>query len=226
MTEKNGGLIVALDCPTRKRIVEVATAVQPYTSMVKVGLEPFIICGPDLVRELIDKGLDVFLDLKIYDIPRTAAAATLSATKLGVKMMTIHASGGRAMIRAVAESTDAHVVAVTMLTSFDDEDALDLGLNNSVKAVAFDWATLAIESGADGVVCSAHELAHMACLSGTRVVPGIRPESWEGVNDDQKRKATPRQAVDAGATWIVVGRPITQSSEPGAAAKALVESSS
>lgn len=224
MSRGRDHLIVALDLPERERIVELATQLREYVAMVKVGLEAYVAHGPDLVRALIDRGLEVFLDLKLHDIPRTAAAAARQASRLGVRLLTIHAAGGAEMIRAVRE--DAHaktqVIAVTMLTSLDDSVVSQLGFRGSVAATARDLGALAMSSGADGLVCSTHELAALRGFGGVRVVPGVRPVGAEA--GDQKRVATPQEAVSAGATWIVVGRPILFAPEPVAMAREIGES--
>jgi orotidine-5'-phosphate decarboxylase len=219
--ENRERLIVALDLPGREEILRTARSLRGEVGMVKVGLEPFTAHGPDLVRELRDQGLGVFLDLKVNDIPRTAAAAVREARKLGATLVTIHALGGAEMVRAaVAEAGDAQIIAVTLLTSIDESTALRLGLGGEVAAAAGRLGELALGAGAHGLVCSALELERLAGLGGRRVVPGIRPAGTAA--HDQKRVATPAQAVAHGATWIVVGRPIVTAGDPVAAARAIV----
>lgn len=215
-------LILALDVPGRQEALDVARALRDEIGLVKVGLEPFVAHGPDLVRELTGMGLGVFLDLKVHDIPRTAAAAIHQATQLGVEMVTVHALGGAEMVRAAvhAASGRTQIVAVTMLTSMDDVAANAIGLGEAVANATLRLGELALGAGADGLVCSALELERLAPLGGKRVVPGIRPRG--AAAGDQKRIATPRDAVAAGATWLVVGRPILGADDRVAAARAIV----
>jgi len=214
-------LIVALDVPERQRALELAHALRTEVAMVKVGLEGFVAHGPELVRALVGDGLAVFLDLKLHDIPRTAARAASEAAKLGATLVTAHASGGTAMLRAARESMPActRLLAVTVLTSLADADALAIGLRDGARQSVLRLGALAMASGADGLVCSAHELAAVASLGGLRVVPGIRPLGV--ARGDQQRTATPREALAAGASYIVVGRPIVEAADPVAAAQAI-----
>ena len=215
-------LIVALDLPERERIVDFAKRLGPEVGMVKIGLEAFIAHGPDLVREIVDAGAKVFLDLKVHDIPRTAAAAVRQASTLGASLLTIHRAGGAEMIRA--SKVEAHngleILAVTVLTSFDEDGLAALGYREGVSGTVRRLAELSLENGADGLVCSSHELELLGDLGGHRVVPGIRPAG--AAHGDQKRVATPSEAVKRGASWIVVGRPIVQSDDPVAASRAIV----
>lgn len=214
-------LIVALDLPSRADALELATRLRNHVGMVKVGLEPFVAHGPGLVLALRDLGLDVFLDLKIHDIPRTAAAAVREAASLGVRMVTVHALGGTSMVAAAVEAAEGmtSIVAVTLLTSMDQAQATEIGLKGELEQAVFRLGKAALVGGADGLVCSAHELACLQSLGGVRVVPGIRPAG--AAAGDQRRVATPAQAMRGGATWIVVGRPIVEASDPQAAAKAI-----
>lgn len=212
-------LIVALDVSGRDEAVDLAARLAPHVGMVKVGLEPFTAHGPELVHALRAGGLDVFLDLKVHDIPRTAAAAVREAVKLEARLVTIHALGGPEMIQAAREAvgdSGTEVIAVTLLTSMDAACAEAIGLGSDVGAAAQSLGEMAMASGAHGLVCSAHELERLSAAGGRRVVPGIRPAG--SAAGDQKRVATPRQAVDAGATWIVVGRPIVRADDPVRAA--------
>ena len=207
-------VIVALDVPERDTTLDLARRLGPEAAMVKVGLEAFVGHGPDLVRAIVNTGTRVFLDLKIHDIPRTAAAAAKQARSLGVHMLTIHAAGGAEMVRAVRDALGGcvHIVAVTMLTSLDDNAARDIGFGQNVGLTAERLARLALGAGADGLVCSAHELERLSPLGGTRVVPGVRPAGAS--HGDQKRVASPADAMRAGASWLVVGRPILDAPDP------------
>ena len=215
-------LIVALDLPKRSEILSMARALIGKVGMVKVGLEAFIAHGPSLVTELKEMGHEIFLDLKVHDIPRTAAAAALQADQLGASLLTVHAAGGEEMIRAAREaaSESLKIVAVTVLTSFDEAGFARVGYKDDIPTSALTLAGVALEAGADAVVCSALELERLAPVGGLRVVPGIRPAG--AAAGDQKRVVTPGQAVERGATWIVVGRPIVQSPNPVEAAEAIV----
>jgi len=217
-------IIVALDIPERDKTIELAKRLAGKVGMVKIGLESFIAHGPDLVREIVDGGTDVFLDLKIHDIPRTAGAAAREASQTGAKLLTIHGSGGGEMVRAARdaalETTD--ILAVTILTSLDQGAVDAIGYEGSVADAAHRLAGLALENGADGLVCSALELERLGTLGGHRVVPGIRPAGSS--HGDQKRVATPEEAVSWGASWLVIGRPIVQAEDPVEAAVAIAKS--
>ncbi len=214
-------IILALDVPERARTLELARTVGREVGMVKLGLESFVAHGPALVRDVRDLGLDVFLDLKLHDIPRTAAAAAREARSLGVRMLTVHASGGAEMVRACREAVgdDVQLVAVTVLTSLADDDLASVGFQGHAAAVAAQLGALAMNSGAHGLVCSALDLPALKGVGGTRVVPGVRPSA--AATHDQKRVATPREALSAGATWLVIGRPILEARDPVAAARAI-----
>lgn len=217
-------IIVALDVPERDKTIELAKKLAGKVGMVKIGLESFIAHGPDLVREIVDCGTDVFLDLKIHDIPRTAGAAARQASQTGAKLLTIHGAGGADMVRSARDAAldSTEILAVTILTSLDHDATQAIGYGGSVADAAHRLAGLALGNGADGLVCSAHELERLSALGGHRVVPGIRPlGSGHG---DQKRVATPEQAVSWGASWLVIGRPIVQAEDPVAAAVAIAES--
>lgn len=214
-------LIVALDVSDRATALQLTRELRDEVAMVKIGLEGFTAHGPELVRAVRDLGVDVFLDLKVHDIPRTAAAAAREASRLGVRLLTVHAAGGAEMIAAARDALTrpTELVAVTVLTSLDDSMLSCLGVSGSTGEIAERWGEIAIANGADGLVCSAHELERLGHLAGKRVVPGVRPSGSAG--DDQRRVATPRTAVRAGATWLVVGRPIVQAPDPLAAARAI-----
>ena len=214
-------IIVALDVPSAAQALELARALKPHVAMVKIGLESFVGHGPALVRDIRACGVDVFLDLKLHDIPRTAAAAAAQLKDLDVRLLTVHASGGPQMVQGVRDALPGRtqVVAVTMLTSLDDAITSQLGYAGNLAATAKQLGQLAIAAGADGLVCSAHELNVLKPLGGLRVVPGVRPAG--SAAGDQKRVATPSEAIGSGATWIVVGRPIVGAADPVAAAQAI-----
>jgi len=219
-------LIVALDRSSREEILRLADAVHGVAGAVKIGLQAFIVNGPGLVREIVARGEKVFLDLKIHDIPNTAMNAVAEAGALGVFMTTVHASGGEAMLRACARpAPHTLVLGVTVLTSLDDGDLARVGFRGSAAENVVNLARLSKECGLRGVVASADEteLIRAACGSDLVIVtPGVRPEGSEA--GDQRRTKTPAAAVAAGADYIVVGRPITDAPDPGAAASAIVDS--
>lgn len=214
-------IIVALDVPSAAQALDLARALKPHVGMVKLGLESFVGHGPALVRDIRACGVDVFLDLKLHDIPRTAAAAAAQVKDLDVRLLTVHASGGPQMVQGVRDALPGRtqIIAVTMLTSLDEATVSQLGYAGDLAGTAKHLGTLAMEAGANGLVCSAHELNVLKPLGGLRVVPGVRPAG--SAAGDQKRVATPAAALAAGATWIVVGRPIVGAQDPVAAAQAL-----
>lgn len=222
-------LIVALDVQTREEAVAKVKAIGEPVGFYKIGLELFTAEGPDVVKAVKDLGKRVFLDLKFHDIPRTVERAVRSGGKLGVDLMTIHAVGGSAMIRAAADAAaefGAHgpkILAVTVLTSLDQSDLADIGVAGRTPAeqvVAL--ARFATAHGAHGLVCSPKEVGALskALRPGTLfVTPGVRPAG--AAVGDQKRVATPADAVRDGATHLVVGRPILAADDPVAAARAI-----
>ena len=214
-------LIVAIDRSDRDDILRLADALDGAAGLLKIGLQAFIANGPAIVREL---GSRVFLDLKVHDIPNTAKHAVAEAAALGVKMVTVHASGGAAMLEACA--TDATLVlGVTILTSLDDEELRRIGFAAPPLDSAVRLARLAKESGLRGVVASPREIEAIreACGNDLIIVtPGIRPAGSDA--GDQRRATTPAAAIAAGADYIVVGRPITEASSPRDAALAIVDS--
>ncbi|MBI5115684.1 orotidine-5'-phosphate decarboxylase [Candidatus Poribacteria bacterium] len=231
-------LIVALDFPSADEALGFAERMGEIVTFYKVGLELFSAAGPEIVERLKTLGKSVFLDMKFHDIPNTVAGAAASATRLGVDMFNVHALGGMAMMRAAADAVVRTasglevkrpvVLAVTVLTSLDRralEEEIGFSLANGVGPFVIAKARQAKEAGLDGVVASPHEAAAIraACGSSFQIVtPGIRP-SWEHAND-QKRVATPAEALAAGADRIVVGRPITKARDPlEAAGKILAE---
>ncbi|HXH38626.1 MAG TPA: orotidine-5'-phosphate decarboxylase [Thermoanaerobaculia bacterium] len=221
-------LIVAIDRSSRDEILRLADALHGAVGMLKIGLQAFIANGPPIVRDVMARGLKVFLDLKIHDIPNTAKRAVAEAAALGAAMLTVHVSGGQAMLREsvkAAEGSGTALLGVTVLTSLDDTELHRIGFPGTSLETALRMAKLAQESGLRGVVASPHEVAAIreACGSGMRiVVPGIRPEGSEA--GDQRRTTTPAAAIAAGADYIVVGRPITDAGDPRAAALTLVDS--
>lgn len=217
-------LIVAIDRSSRDDILRLADALHGVAGFLKIGLQAFVANGPSIVREVMERGAKVFLDLKIHDIPNTAKHAVAEAASLGVSMVTVHASGGEAMLRACAIDSTL-VLGVTVLTSLDEAELQRIGFAGTPIETAVRLAKLAQESGLRGVVASPHEVAAIreACGDGIRiVVPGIRPEESE--RGDQRRTTTPAAAIAAGADYIVVGRPITDATDPRSAALALVDS--
>ena len=223
-------LVVALDVPTRQQALVLARQLQGRVGMLKVGLELFCAEGPGFVRE-IQAFAPVFLDLKLHDIPNTVRRTLKALLPLDVRLVNIHAQGGPAMIEAAAEAVRAHrqaggctqLLAVTILTSLDREALARLGLTAEPGEMALHLARLSQECGADGVVCSAREAEAVRAACGEdfhRLTPGIRPRGASA--QDQSRVLTPQQALRNGASWLVVGRPITQSPDPAAAADAIL----
>lgn len=221
-------LIVALDVSSAAAAREIVAAVGDSASAYKVGMQLYTAEGPDIVRDLIAAGRHVFLDLKYHDIPNTVAAAVREAAQLGVNMLTVHASGGSKMLRAAvdaAQGINPHLVVlgVTVLTSMNDADLAKLGLRVEVLEQVQRLAALALSNGCKGVVASARESAALRAEFGTDfviVTPGVRPAG--SGPDDQARVVTPAEAIAAGATHIVVGRPITGARDPGAEARAIL----
>ena len=216
-------VIVALDFSDQARAIEFSRKVRPDQCRLKVGKELFTSAGPTLVEELAGNGYDVFLDLKFHDIPNTVRQACSAAAKLGVWMLNVHALGGAAMMRAAREGIEIvaqrpFLVAVTVLTSMSASDLQDLGITTPLPQFVDQLAKNAISSGLDGVVCSAQEAAALRASIGDStllVTPGIRPE-WAS-SDDQQRIVTPQQALADGASYLVIGRPVTQHKDPAQA---------
>lgn len=222
-------IIVALDVNTRAEAVAKVKEIGETIDFYKIGLELFTAEGADVVKAVKDLGKKIFLDLKFHDIPRTVERAVLSVGKLGVDLLTIHAAGGRAMIRAAADAASTFganapkVLAVTVLTSLDESDLVDIGVAKRTSAEqVMALAKLAVENGAAGLVSSPKEVAALSAAlpKGTLfVTPGVRPAG--AAVGDQKRVATPAQAVRDGATHLVIGRPIVQAVNPAEAARAI-----
>ena len=222
-------LIVALDVDSRREAVEKVEAIGDSVGFYKIGLELFTAEGPDVVKAVKDLGKKVFLDLKFHDIPRTVERAVRSGGKLGVDLMTIHSVGASAMIRAAADAAaefgegGPRILAVTVLTSLDKADLADVGIAGRTPAEQVSaMAGFAVANGAHGLVCSPMEVGALsrALPAGTLfVTPGVRPAG--AAVGDQKRVATPADAVRDGATHLVVGRPILAADDPAAAARAI-----
>jgi len=222
-------LIVALDVNTRQEAVEKVKAIGEAVDFYKIGLELFTAEGPDVVKAVRDLGKRVFLDLKFHDIPRTVERAVRSGARLGVELMTIHSVGGKAMIRAAADAAAEFgavapkILAVTVLTSLDQADLNDVGIVGRTPAEqVMAMAKFATGNGADGLVCSPKEVGALsrALKAGTLfITPGVRPAG--SAVGDQKRVATPAEAVRDGSTHLVVGRPILAAPDPVAAAAAI-----
>jgi orotidine-5'-phosphate decarboxylase len=216
-------IYVAIDIPDLEKAKSLAERVRRHVGGLKLGLEFFCANGRDGVREMAELGLPIFLDLKLHDIPNTVAKAVQSLRSLEPTILTVHAGGGRAMMEdaKAAAPSGTKVVAVTVLTSLDCEDLHSLGIDADPHAQVERLTALAREAGLDGVVCSGAEVraAHKLWPAGFFVVPGVRPA--DGHAGDQKRVVTPRAALDAGASVLVVGRPITQAEDPDLAARAI-----
>ena len=221
-------LIVALDVSSAAAAQKIVAAVGDSAHAYKVGMQLYTAEGPAVVRELVGSGRRVFLDLKYHDIPNTVGAAVREAAQLGISMLTVHASGGAKMLRAAAEAAQGTnpnllVLAVTVLTSLDDADLNMLGLRGGVLDQVLRLAALALSNGCQGIVASALEAAALREEFGrdfTIVTPGVRP-AGSGA-DDQARVVTPAEAIAAGASYIVVGRPITEALDPASEARAIL----
>lgn len=221
-------LIVVLDVDTREDALRTVDACGACP-FFKVGSQLFTRCGPSIVREIQDLGKKVFLDLKFHDIPNTVAKAAKSAADLGVALFTLHAIGGRRMIEAAREAvegSETRILGVTVLTSLSDEMLKsEMGLPETTSQAVARLARLAVESGAHGVVSSPQEIAHVREAVGLKpliVTPGIRP-AWSASKDDQVRITTPRQAAEAGADFVVIGRPILKHESPAEAVRLILE---
>jgi orotidine-5'-phosphate decarboxylase len=228
MSDSRPRLIVALDVSSAAVARKIVAAVGDSARMYKVGAQLYTAEGPAIVRELIATGFDVFLDLKYHDIPHSVGAAVSEAAKLGVRMLTVHASGGTRMLRAAVEAArntnpSTMILAVTVLTSLDDRDLENSGVRGTVVDQVIRLATIALRAGCHGVVASAQEASALRTDLGDDfviVTPGVRPLG-AGLGD-QARVVTPAEAVAAGANYIVVGRPITEAVEPGAEAREIL----
>ncbi len=223
----NAKIIVALDFAEAESALSLAHRLSPQVCRLKVGKELFTAAGPALVDSLTALGFAIFLDLKFHDIPNTVAQACKAAARMGVWMINIHASGGRSMMRtardALGDAPDRPLlIAVTVLTSLTDAELAETGVSTSAQEQVSRLAKLTADSGLDGVVCSALEAKRLRQERGEGfllVTPGIRPSNEAG--DDQKRIATPKQAMVDGASYLVVGRPITRAADPLLALQAI-----
>ncbi|RZF84420.1 orotidine-5'-phosphate decarboxylase [Pseudoalteromonas sp. CO325X] len=224
-------VLIALDYDDQDKALAFVKQLSPSTCRLKVGKEMFTLFGPGFVKQLVDLGFDVFLDLKFHDIPNTVAKAVTAAAKLGVWMVNVHASGGVAMMeKAKAALTPFGdkaplLIAVTVLTSMDEIQLKQLGIDKSPQEQVLYLAKLAHQAGLDGVVCSAQEAQLLKSQLGsefTLVTPGIRPAGSDA--GDQKRIMTPERAVASGSDYLVIGRPITQAADPVAVLTEINES--
>ena len=210
-------IIVALDVATKERALELVEQLRGEISFFKIGLQLYTAEGPEIVRAVLATGAKVWLDLKLYDIPNTVARAVESASTLGVRMLTIHLGGGSEMIRAAtaARVNDMLVLGVTVLTSSTEQTLHEIGITGTVENQVIRLTKLGVAAGVDGVVASPHEIKTLRREFGDKIkiaVQGIRP-SWAEPGD-QKRFMTPREAIQAGADYIGIGRPITEHAEP------------
>jgi orotidine-5'-phosphate decarboxylase len=222
---------LVLDVSTRKEAMDLVHPLYDLAGMFKVGMQLFTAEGPSIVKEIVEAGGKVFLDLKFHDIPNTVKSAAVEAARLGVSMLNIHTAGGTAMMRAVASELrskfgDAKpiVLGVTVLTSLDDKSLEEVGIGSGMDAQVLRMAKLAESSGLDGVVCSPREIRMIRAAVGSSfkiVTPGIRMPGQSV--DDQQRTATPREAIAAGADYIVVGRAVTNAPNPRAALESLLQ---
>ncbi len=228
-------VIVALDLPSPQKALKLAGELAPVVGAFKVGKQLFISGGPDIVRKLRATGAKVFLDLKLHDIPNTVTKAVIAATDLGVQMATVHASGGTTMLAAAENAAHEQaamlraepplVLGVTVLTSMDDGDLAELGIEGNTQEQVLRLAKLATDAGLRGLVCSPQDIKMLRAELGDNVqlvTPGIRPASIK--TDDQKRTMIPAEAIQAGANWLVIGRPIIGANDPRAAAIAILHS--
>lgn len=227
-------LIVALDLPDGATALEMARTLRGQVGWVKVGMTLYYAEGPQIVRELRAMGFKVFVDLKLNDIPHQVEGACRTLTRIGADMFTVHASGGRAMLEAAVSATAAaaekfriprpQVIAVTVLTSLDDAALAEIGVATGAAGAVATLAQVARAAGCDGVVCSPNEAAAMRALLGPDalvVTPGIRPAGEDA--GDQARTATPASALEAGASHLVVGRPVTGAADPVGAVKSILK---
>jgi orotidine-5'-phosphate decarboxylase len=228
-------IIAALDVPTAEQALTLARDMAPAVGAFKIGSELFTAAGPDIVHRVRDTGANVFLDLKFHDIPNTVAKAVASAVRLDVQMLTVHTSGGSEMLRAAEQSAQQTasqsgrnaplVLGVTVLTSMDSNALAEIGGGSNVGRQVERLAGLAVQAGLRGLVCSPLEIVGLRQFLPANVqlvTPGIRTGAEKG--DDQKRTLTPREAIEAGATWLVIGRPIYAAPNPRVAAEAILKS--
>jgi orotidine-5'-phosphate decarboxylase len=233
MEEARKRLIVALDVPDAAAAANLVNQLQNSCHWFKVGLELFVAAGPAILEPLIARGHSIFLDLKFNDIPNTVAGAVRSAAALGVRMMTVHAAGGPAMLAAACAALEGlddppQLLAVTVLTSMDDAQLKAIGLQRTPADQVEVLARMGLSVGINGFVCSPVEVASLRALTGPEgvlVIPGIRPANAPARTrtDDQKRIATPAEALRQGASYLVVGRPIIQAKDPAESAESILK---
>ena len=226
MTNAADKIIVALDVPTKKEALGLVEQLRGQISYFKIGVQLYTAEGPEIVRAVQDAGAKVWLDLKLYDIPNTIGRAVESAANLDVQLLTIHLLGGGEMIRAAtsAQKGKMSILGVTVLTSSTEETLGEVGIAKNVEDQVLRLAKLGIENGIDGMVASPHEIKRLRAAFGDKIiiaVQGIRP-TWAKA-DDQKRFMTPREALEAGATYIGIGRPITKHANPREAVEKILQ---
>jgi orotidine-5'-phosphate decarboxylase len=219
-------LIVALDFPTQSKALALVSVLSGSVSIYKIGLQLYTAEGPGIVRAVAATGAKIFLDLKLHDIPNTVAKTVESASELGVQMLTVHLSGGRAMLEAAvaARPPGLSLLGVTVLTSATPETLTETGVNSGIEEQVLRLATLGHECGIDGLITSPHEVVRLREQLGHQIkliTPGVRP-GWAAA-DDQKRFTTPSQALQNGSDYLVIGRPITADPDPRAAVARLLE---
>jgi orotidine-5'-phosphate decarboxylase len=218
-------LIVALDFPTKSKALTLVSALSGAVSSYKIGLQLYTAEGPEIIRAVAATGAKIFLDLKLHDIPNTVAKAVAAAGELGVQMLTVHLSGGRAMLSAAVEARPPNLslLGVTVLTSATPETLSETGVNSGIEEQVLRLAELGQKSGIDGLITSPHEIRILRERLGDQmrlITPGVRP-SWAAAND-QKRFTTPNEALKSGADYLVIGRPITADPDPRAAVDRLL----
>jgi len=218
-------LIVALDFPTKSKALALVSALSDAVSIYKIGLQLYTAAGPEIIRAVAATGAKIFLDLKLHDIPNTVAKAVAAAGELGVQMLTVHLSGGRAMLSAAVEARPPNLflLGVTVLTSATPETLSETGVNSGIEEQVLRLAELGQRSGIDGLITSPHEIRVLRERFGDQmrlITPGVRP-SWAAAND-QKRFTTPNEALRSGADYLVIGRPITADPDPRAAVDRLL----
>ena len=233
--EPHEHLIVALDVDNKERAMELARVLTPHVGMFKVGMELFYACGPDLIPSIRELGAKIFIDLKLHDIPNTVSRAVKVLTRYGADIINVHTAGGKEMMQAAVQAAKEEsarldksrprVIAVTVLTSLGQEEFNDqIGITGRIEDRVKFWSKMAQDSGLDGIVASAREAAAIRQMCGKQfiiVTPGIRPAG--SAAGDQKRIVTPADALKAGSTYLVVGRPITAAGDPAAAARQIID---
>lgn len=219
---KKAPIVLAVDTPDLQTAIQWVRATQEHISVFKLGLEFFLTFGADGVKAIqAETDSDIFLDLKLHDIPHTVSGAAKAVSELKPKFLTVHASGGRAMVRAAADAMpDTYITGVTILTSMSETDVTEVGFKSSALDSAVSLAKVAVAGGARAIVCSPLEITAVRTAVGAGpliITPGVRPLDMTG-SDDQKRTMTPEDAIQSGANLVVIGRPITQSWSDGASA--------